>query len=192
MAGGKGSRLKLNIEKPLLEINNKKMIDYIIEQLLKSDIKNIYVAISPNTINTKKYIIKKYSDEKNIKIINTNGNGYIEDLNQCISFFSKPFMVLSSDIPTISFKLINNIIQHYYTTVKSKNIEALCVVMDKSKYKSISSIILPEYDKIPVGINILSPKKEVQKEDIYLIDNIIININTINDIKYVENTFKIK
>ena len=52
MAGGKGERLKSDIEKPLFPLNNKPLIDYVIENLNKSNlIEEIIVAISPNTPN---------------------------------------------------------------------------------------------------------------------------------------------
>lgn len=61
MAGGKGERLKSDIEKPLFPLNNKPLIDYVIENLNKSNlIEEIIVAISPNTPNTKKHLIDTY------------------------------------------------------------------------------------------------------------------------------------
>ncbi|WP_456472033.1 NTP transferase domain-containing protein, partial [Methanocaldococcus sp.] len=46
MAGGRGSRLGF-IEKPLIKINNKFLIDYIIEEVKKSKIEDFYIATSP-------------------------------------------------------------------------------------------------------------------------------------------------
>jgi len=184
MAGGKGTRLNSNVEKPLLKILDMPMIDYIIEELLKSKINKIYIATSKHTPQTKKYLINKYNDNKEVIIVDTEGIDYIHDLNQCIPYFSKPFMMVSCDIPSIKSKLINNII-NYYNNIDNKK-EALCVVIEKNNYLGNPTLILNEYDKIPAGINILSPKQECQTEEIYLVDELLININTLKDKEIVE------
>lgn len=186
MAGGKGTRLNLDIEKPLLPILKKPMIDYIVEALLKSNINNIYIAVSKNTPKTEEYLAKKYKDNINIHLIKTSGIDYIHDLNECISYFSEPFMVISCDIPTIKPKTINKIINYYYI-IKSKtnNLESLCVAIEKDAYPGNPSIVLNGY--IPSGINILSPKYGEQREELYIIDEPILNINTLEDKNLVES-----
>jgi adenosylcobinamide-phosphate guanylyltransferase len=185
MAGGKGTRLNLAIEKPLLPILKKPMIDYVIEALLKSNINNIYIAVSKNTSKTEEYLAKKY-DDKNIHLIKTLGIDYVHDLNECIVYFSEPFMVLSCDIPTIKSKTINKIINQYHS-IKSKitNLESLCVAIEKDAYPGNPSIVLNGY--VPLGINILSPKYGEQREELYIIDEPILNINTLEDRNLVEN-----
>ena len=206
MAGGKGTRLKIkneheltyknntnknnDIEKPLLKINGKPMIDYIVEELLKSDIDKIYIAVSKNTPETELYLTKKYGSYNNIFIINTSGTDYIHDLNECIKYFSEPFMVLSCDTPTINSNIINKIINHYQNISKSSDVESLCVAIDKDKYIGNPTIVIN--NSIPAGINILSPKYGEQKEETYIIDEPLININTLEDKALVEKMLKIK
>ena len=61
MAGGKGERLKSDLEKPLFPLNNKPLIDYVIENIKTSNlIEEIIIAVSPNAPNTKKYLIDTY------------------------------------------------------------------------------------------------------------------------------------
>ena len=216
MAGGKGTRLKINreykygheltyknniknnisnahnksIEKPLLKIGGKPMIDYIIEELLKSNINSIYIAVSKNTPETELYLTKKYGSYSNIFIINTSGIDYIHDLNECIEYFSEPFMVLSCDIPTINSNTINKIINHYQNISKSSDIESLCVAIEKDRYIGNPTIVINNC--IPAGINILSPKYGEQKEETYIIDEPLININTLEDKALVEKMLKTK
>ena len=206
MAGGKGTRLKIkneheltyknntnknnDIEKPLLKINGKPMIDYIVEELLKSDIDKIYIAVSKNTPETELYLTKKYGSYNNIFIINTSGTDYIHDLNECIEYFSEPFMVLSCDIPTINSNTINKIINHYQYISKSSDIESLCVAIEKDRYIGNPTIVINNC--IPAGINILSPKYGEQKEETYIIDEPLININTLEDKALVEKMLKTK
>ncbi|CAB3288967.1 Adenosylcobinamide-phosphate guanylyltransferase [Methanocaldococcus lauensis] len=191
MAGGKGSRMGY-IEKPLIKIKDKPLISYVIQPLLESDkINKIYIATSPNTKNTKKFIISNYKDYKNIKVIETSGNGYIEDLNECIKYFSKPFLVVSSDLINLTSKIINSIVDYFYY-VKSKNpeIESLSVMIPKNIYSKYTNPTIDFNGLIPVGINILSPKSGYQKEKIMVIDELIINVNTPEDLKFAENFLK--
>lgn len=65
MAGGKGSRLKpfSNIlPKPLLPINNKPIIEHIIDKFLMYGVKNFFISI-----NVKNFIIKAFFRERKFK-----------------------------------------------------------------------------------------------------------------------------
>jgi len=186
MAGGKGTRLKADVEKPLLPILKKPMIDYVIQSLLNSKIENIYIAVSPNTRKTKKYLFKKYCNKKRIKIIDTPGKGYIHDINYSMRYFSEPFMVICCDIPTITPKVIDEIIDEYYTLrSKNMNLETLCVVVEKNKYLSSSTIAIDNY--IPIGINILCPVNRGQVEKLYVLKEPVLNVNTLEEKKIVES-----
>ncbi|MCQ2738523.1 MAG: NTP transferase domain-containing protein, partial [archaeon] len=50
MAGGKGERLKADCEKPLFPLNDKFLIDYVLNNLNQSKyLDKIVIAVSPNT-----------------------------------------------------------------------------------------------------------------------------------------------
>ena len=189
MAGGKGTRMG-NVEKPIVKLYNKCLIDYVLSSLLKSEVKNIFVAVSPNTPKTKEYIKSTYKDYKNIIAIDTSGNGYINDLNECIEYFSEPFLVVSSDLINLTSKIINSIVDYFYC-IKAKNpdVEALAVMIPKEKYPNPS---IDFNGLVPVGINVLSPKHGYQKEEIMIIDELIFNINTKDDLKLAEMLLKNK
>ncbi|WP_456419267.1 NTP transferase domain-containing protein [Methanocaldococcus infernus] len=159
MAGGKGGRLGY-VEKPLIIIKNKFLIDLILDEVKKSEVEDFYIAVSPYTPETKRYLEKSYKD----KIIETPGNGFIEDINYCFKFFDEPFLVIPSDIYGLTYKIINKIISSF-----SNEYEALTVL---------------NYNK-PIGLNIVSPKDGYQKEKILNIYGDIVNLNTPEDLKKV-------
>ena len=58
MAGGKGLRLKSEIEKPLYPLNDKPLMSYVLDNIKDSNlIEKTVVAVSPNAPNTKEYLI---------------------------------------------------------------------------------------------------------------------------------------
>ena len=74
--GGKGTRINTNrnikILKPLIKINRKPLISYIIDIYKKNNIKNIYLLGGYKVDDLKSYI--KESSYKNIRVINTGIN----------------------------------------------------------------------------------------------------------------------
>ena len=69
MAGGKGTRMELDCEKPLVQVNGKFLIDYVMDNLQDSiNINDIFIATSHHVPLTEKYVIKK-----GYKIIKTPG-----------------------------------------------------------------------------------------------------------------------
>jgi len=164
------------------------MIDYVIQSLLNSKIENIYIAVSKYTRKTKEYLSKKYSN-KRIKIIDTPGKGYIHDINYSMKYFSEPFMVVSCDIPTITPKLIDEIVDKYCTLRSQyKDLETLCIVVEKEKYLGRSTVAMGKY--IPIGINILYPVNREQVERLYILNEPILNVNTLEEKKIAEAIVK--
>ena len=102
MAGGKGSRMEREGEKPLINVAGKPMIQHVIEAAQNSTkLDRIIVATSPNTPETSKFVHKMGFD-----VFETPGDGYIEDL---AFFISKTYIddenevivTIASDIPFI-------------------------------------------------------------------------------------------
>lgn len=100
MAGGKGTRLEpfSNIlPKPLIPINNKPFINFIIDNLQKAGVKKIYV-----TVNYKSSIMKAYFKElksgNSIKIIEEKKPlGTIGSLNLIKNKLTNPFILSNCD-----------------------------------------------------------------------------------------------
>ncbi|MDL2246691.1 NTP transferase domain-containing protein, partial [Methanobrevibacter sp. OttesenSCG-928-K11] len=188
MAGGLGSRLKVNVEKPLFIFYKKPLIDYVIDNLIKSScIEEIFVAVSPNTPNTKKYISKF----KNIKTIDTPGEGYLNDLSFILNSFEKEskndiLTFINSDLPFISYKCIDHVLKEYFKFNK----DSLSVYIPSDFLDDLSLNYEYEYKGlVPSGLNILRSQNIVQEEHkliIPLID-LAININTLDDVGIANN-----
>lgn len=182
MAGGKGTRMDLDCEKPLIEVNSKPMISYVIEALINSEyIDNILVAVSPNTPLTSKYL-EKFP----VTVINTSGDGYIEDLSEVLSnsdfvVENEVIMTIVSDLPFVTSSQIDDVLIHYYERKKP----AMCVSVPEELFEEYGIKPTLVYDGlVPTGVNLLLANQEEQDQSIYVSENVELafNINTLNDL----------
>lgn len=117
MAGGKGTRMNLDIEKLLLPYK-KPLIFHVIDALKNSNcFEKIFAITSPNAPKTQKLLI-----DSDISIIKTKGDGYVEDLNYVLSKFSDRTLIVSGDLPFLDDEIIKEIIskqdsKHSWTSI---------------------------------------------------------------------------
>jgi len=113
MAGGKGTRMKLNDEKLLLRYK-KPVILHVIDSLKNSNCFSKILSItSCNSPKTKKLL-----EENNVETFDTPGIGYVEDLNLALQTFRDEFLVVSGDLPLLDKEIIQKI-TNYYNPQKS-------------------------------------------------------------------------
>ncbi len=210
MCGGKGVRIKTHshkIEKPLIMLKNRPLIDYIINSILKTKMNlQIYAAVSPNTKNTRQYLKDNFAK---ITLLETSGTEYSKDYLDILNFFINNnfkdkvidegrILFLPIDIPLISPKILKEII-------KMEQKKPCLVIIVEKKYFKLRNISLPYEIKLNdrvyaySGISIIDISKIKQKhyeqntlieEEYRILDNFEISIN-INTIKDLENTEKL-
>ena len=183
MAGGKGTRMKSQLEKPLILINGKPMIESVIQACYGAEkIDSIIVATTKYTPKTEEYI-----KNKGIKIIRTPGEGYISDLRFIISKFNSEHVLLTitADLPLIKSSTLDQVIQKYENCGK----DALCVAVHPEFFRRYN--LKPSWQLkgiIPSGLNILRSINKQQDEEVLFINEIelALNINSQDDIKFLE------
>ena len=187
MAGGKGTRMGVKKEKPLIEVGGIPMIQHVINALLASKrISDIIILTSPNTPKTFKFAcIKGYS------VFQTPGNGYIEDLQYYISecFHHNPnkiILTITADLPLITSEIINQVLIEYAKSHKP----AMCIAVPVELFKKNGlkpSIVLG--DVVPSGLNILRSNNKQQDEEVLRLGKIelAVNINSCEDIVVLED-----
>ena len=108
MAGGKGTRMKLDEEKLLLQYK-KPVILHVIDSLHNSNsFSKILVVTSSNSPKTKKFL-----QENNIETFDTSGIGYVEDLNSALKTIDDKVLITPGDLPLLDIDIIQNIITHF-------------------------------------------------------------------------------
>lgn len=180
MAGGKGTRMELDVEKPLVEINGKPMIQYVIDALENADnVDDIVVATSENTPETETFL-----KEINIKTIKTPGKGYVQDLSFIISNFKLDdiLLTITADLPLVKSDIIDYVLDEYE---KSKE-PAMSVLVPLHVFEKYSIKPTMTFENlVPSGLNILKSINKTQDEKVLIIGRIelALNINTYEDIK---------
>ena len=197
MAGGKGQRLKTDIEKPIFPIKDKFLIEYVIDNVKNSSlIDKFIVATSSNTPKTKEYLIndlklKNFSDSQNFYLdddetsfyLDTPALGYVEDLSfilDKLEIHSKEDILffINADLPLVNDDLIDFIISHYLDGEKP----ALSTYVPVEIFEEYGINYSYEYNgNVPSGINILRSENVVQEEELLIISRyeLAFNVNTI-------------
>ena len=182
MCGGKGTRMNFPQEKLLLKYKNP-VIQHVINALQESGcFSKIIGATSSNAPKTSEFL-----KSIGISIIQTEGNGYVNDLNQILHNFNEHVFVISGDMPLLDAKIIKKIIQladikNTWTTVllsksflDSLHIESEYLVTWNKKEYSYSGISIVNPTRVS-GI------KHVEESYIILDDKrIALNLNTKQD-----------
>ena len=188
MAGGKGTRMKSNEEKLLLQYKQP-LILHVIDALKNSNcFEKIIAATSPNSHQTKKILVGN-----NITIIETSGEGFVTDLNNILKQLDDFVLVSSGDLPLLDGDIIKQIIDNVnhdktWTSIvttksfqNSLNLDPECITT------------LNDEDYAHTGISIVNANKisnlDSIEEDYLIIDDkrVCFNINTKNEYELLDS-----
>ena len=184
MAGGKGTRMKSNEEKLLLEYK-KPLILHVIDALQNSNcFKKIIAATSPNSPQTQKILT-----DNRVTIFKTLGENFVIDLNNILKELDDFVFVTSGDLPLLDEIIVKQIVdainsEKIWTSVlttksfqSSLNLDTECLVSLNGK------------DHVHTGISIVNASKiknlDSVEEDYIIINDkrVCFNVNTKNDLE---------
>ena len=181
MAGGRGTRLKTPVEKPLFKLHNKPLIKYVLDNLNSSKlVEKIIIATSPHTPETVEYI-KNF----NYEILDTPGVDFVHDLSFILDYFENKssediLLFINADLPFIKGECIDHIINSYFECKK----DALSTLISVRVFEDLELKYEFEYNGlVPVGVNILKSINKVQDEYQLVLnkEELAFNINTLQD-----------
>ncbi len=185
MAGGKGTRMNGELEKPLTIVRGKPLIQYVLEALQGSKmVDKIVVATSSQTPQTTIFIEDLYSKNQDINVLITPGNGYIEDLSYALSkedLKNEIILTITSDLPLITGEIIDQVLEKYQKSSKPA-MSVMVPVEIFHEHGLQPSLVLEKV--VPSGLNILRGNNTEQDEDVLVLDKIelALNINSPEDI----------
>ncbi len=190
MAGGRGTRMKLPMEKPLIPVCGKPVIEYVLAALSTSQkIDDIIVATTISTPKTTTLM-----KQLGVKVIETPGIDYVSDMGFTVQTQKLGvFLAIAADLPLVKPEMIDAVLERYERCGKP----ALTVAVPletKSKLGMCIEYSFKADDKevVPVGINVIDGSKRYGDEwldqDIYLMhdEELAVNINTVAELKLAE------
>jgi adenosylcobinamide-phosphate guanylyltransferase len=191
MAGGKGTRMKLAEEKPLIKVCGKPVIEYVLSVLKAAKkIDTIIVATSTTTPKTTA-LMKKLG----VKVIETPGKDYVSDMGYTVQTLRLGvFLAVAADLPLVKPEMIDAVVERYERCGKP----ALTVAVPLEIKAKLGMCIEYSFktddnqDVVPVGINVIDGSKRYGDEwldqDIYVLNHkeLAVNINTIQELQLAE------
>ena len=171
MAGGKGTRMTLSEEKPLLKIGGKTVIEHVLAALKNSEkVKSIVVAVSDYTPKTAKFMAGFP-----VKVIKTPGKEYVSDMGCAVKKLKlQTVLAIAADLPLITGETIDGIVERYEQCGKP----ALTVVvsMETKEKLGLGGEYAFEVENrlvVPAGINVIDGRRideEELDEEICVVD----------------------
>ena len=195
MAGGKGKRMGLPVEKPLLPFLGKPLIDWVAEAVASAEkVSEFYVVTSENTPET-----EKRCNSKGWKVLRTDAKGYHEDLKQAVrdAGLSGAVLTMPADLPAVTGKFLDKVVSAF--EVCGKDFLAVFVPIKTRENLDLSVSSTDEYKGVwyaVSGVNIINSVKIQEEEKIetsaIITDEseVLLNINTLKDLEIAEKIIK--
>ncbi len=192
MAGGKGTRMTLPEEKPMLLVGGKPVIERVISALKSAKkVDSVVVAVSDYTPKTAKYL-----ETFPVKVLKTPGKEYVYDMAYAVKTLSlETVLTVPADMPLLTGKIVDDVVDRYIWC--GTPALAVAVPLETKQKLGMSQSYSFEYDNkcvVPAGINVNDGTRIHEPEldqAIYVLDlpEVAVNINTIEELQTAEKEF---
>jgi adenosylcobinamide-phosphate guanylyltransferase len=190
MAGGRGTRMKLAQEKPLVEVCGKPVIQYVLSALRDAKkIDRVIVATSNCTPKTTRLM-----RQLGVEVVETPGKDYVSDMGYVVQTLKLGvFLAIAADLPLVTGEMIDVVVERYEHCGKPALTVAVLLETKAKLGMCIGYSFKLDYkDVVPVGINVIDGSKRYGDEwldqDIYLLNHqeLAVNINTVPELQLAE------
>ena len=195
MAGGKGTRIGIAIEKPLLLFIGKPLIEWVVEAVKSAEkVSEFYVVTSGNAVETERKCL-----EDGLKVIRTNGKSYHDDLKQAIleAQLKGPVLTMPADLPAVTGQFLDKVVTAYEQCGKDALAVFMPIATREALNLSVSSTDKHKGVRYAVsGVNILNGARirdEGKIETSAIITEeveVLLNINTLKDLEIAERIIR--
>ena len=177
MAGGRGERMRSEVEKPLLRIGDSAMIERVLSALEGSRyVARVWVATSGNVPETEALL-----RERGIAVLRTPGRRYIEDMTRALKELGLGrTLVVSADLALISSEDIDYVMEEY----DGRGCAAMKVVVPVEVFEELGIAYELEMDGcVPSGVNVVDGRHLEGEESVLVTRRIAlaVNVNTQGD-----------
>ncbi len=195
MAGGKGSRMGLPTEKPLLSFLGKPLIDWVAEAILNAQkVSEFFVITSANTPQTEKHCVSR-----GWKVLRTDAKGYHNDLKQAVlkANLMGPVLTMPSDVPAITGQFLDKVVSEFEGC--GKDFLAVFVPIKTRQDLGLSISSTDEYKGVwyaVSGVNVINGAKVLREGKIETSaiiteeTEVLLNVNTTEDLEIAQQIMK--
>jgi adenosylcobinamide-phosphate guanylyltransferase len=96
LCGGRGTRLGVDEEKPLVTVCGEPMFDHVVRALRASQVSTIHAVPSLHTPETRARAV-----DLGLDVIDASGEGYVADLRDALNVVTPPVVTVVADLPHI-------------------------------------------------------------------------------------------
>jgi adenosylcobinamide-phosphate guanylyltransferase len=193
MAGGKGSRLAVSEEKPLLNVGGKPVVVSVLEALLNAKrVDSVVVAVSCRTPKTSAFV-KRFP----VRVVETPGEGYIPDMQFVVKELGlNAVLAVVSDLPLITNAVIDDVVERYELCGKPALTVAVPIETKKKLGAGVDYAFEADGKKVvPTGINVIDGKRidgGWMDQEVYVLDKdeVAVNVNTPEELRLAERLCK--
>jgi adenosylcobinamide-phosphate guanylyltransferase len=192
MAGGKGTRLTLAEEKPLLRVGGKPIIEHVVEALKNAKkVSSIVVAVSRYTPKTAE-LMRRFP----VSVVKTPGKEYVSDMGYAVKQLQLgSVLAIAADLPLITGEVVDAILERYEHC--GKPALAVVVPMETKETLGLSGEYAFELGNrrvVPAGINVIDGQRideaELEQEVCLMdLEEVAVNVNTLQELKIAEKLF---
>jgi len=195
MAGGKGKRMGLPVEKPLLPFLGKPLLDWVVEAVASAEkVSEFYVVTSGNTPET-----EKRCRSKGWHVLRTDAKGYHDDLKQAVrdAGLAGAVLTIPADLPALTGKFLDKVVSAFEAC--GKDFLAVFVPIKAREDLGLSISSTDEYKGVwhaVAGVNIVNGAKIHEKGKIETSaiiteeTEVLLNINTLKDLDVAEKIMR--
>ncbi len=192
MAGGKGTRMAIKEEKPLLPVCGKPLVELVVSALKNAKkVSHIVVAVSDYTPKTARFLAGFPVD-----VVKTPGKEYVSDLAYAVKALGlEAVLAVAADLPLLTGEVIDDIVEQYFSS--GKPALAVAVPLETKRRLGMSLGYAFECDGkqvVPAGINVNDGRRIDEGEleqAVYVVDKaeVAVNINTLEELRIAEEKF---
>jgi adenosylcobinamide-phosphate guanylyltransferase len=169
MCGGRGTRLNVNTEKPLYEIDGRPMVDRVRDALVASRIERVCPVVSPHTPRTRDYL--------DGRVVAAPGEGYVADLRYALECIDLPVLTVAADLPLLAGDAIDAVLDRH-----TSGSLTVCVPAALKRVLGVSIETTMDFDGgvAPTGVNVVS---DGDAEDMFTTHDarFAVNVNRLAD-----------
>jgi adenosylcobinamide-phosphate guanylyltransferase len=192
MAGGKGTRMALAQEKPLLVVGGKPIVEHVVSALKAAKrVNRVVVAVSGYTPKTAAHLALL-----GVEVVKTPGKEYVSDLAFAVKKLGLGVVLaVAADLPLLSSEVIDDVVSAFFQCRKPAL--AVAVPLETKRKLGMSLGYAFEHDGVqvvPAGINVNDGAKIDDNwidQAVYVVDKaeVAVNVNTVDELRVAEKHF---